>query len=143
MKLTLKRGFLGDTYTIGKLYIDGNYFCDTLEDRVRDYNKDGDLLDAGETKVYGETAIPYGTYDIVLAMSPKFGRILPRLQNVPHFDGILIHAGNSASDTLGCILVGVNDKKGWVSQSRKHEDELVTKMKIDEKVGQSLKIEVI
>jgi hypothetical protein len=129
MKLTLKRIAFKESYTIGKLYIDDAYFCDTLEDRNRDVNHDGDLNDAGEEKVYGKTAIPFGTYNVVVNMSPKFGRELPRLENVPHFDGILIHRGNTADDTLGCILVGENKVKGKVINSTPYEVELVKRCK--------------
>ena len=87
MKLLLKRIALRDTYTIGKIYIDGEYFCDTLEDKVRDLNKNG-VFDGDEKKVYGETAIPYGTYKVILSYSPKFKRILPELLDVPCFTGI-------------------------------------------------------
>lgn len=127
MKLTLKRIALKETYTIGKLYIDGTYFCDTCEDRVRDNNKDGDLNDIGEGKVYSKTAIPYGTYKVTMnVQSPKFSRratyawckgYLPRLLNVPHFEGILIHAGNTAEHSAGCILVGENKVVGQVINS--------------------------
>lgn len=104
MKLQLKRHFLGSTYTIGRLYIDGKYFCDTLEDKYRDLSK--------EDKVYGETAIPYGTYKVIVNHSPKFKKMLPRLLDVPHSKGILIHGGRNDKDTLGCILVGYNRIKG-------------------------------
>ena len=92
MKLLLKRIALRDTYTIGKIYIDGEYFCDTLEDKVRDLNKNG-VFDGDEKKVYGETAIPYGTYKVILSYSPKFKRILPELLDVPCFTGIRIQGG--------------------------------------------------
>ncbi|MFA6950967.1 MAG: DUF5675 family protein [Lentimicrobiaceae bacterium] len=118
MKLKLKRIALKENYTIGKLYIDGVYFCDTLEDKVRDLNHDGDLNDPGEAKVYGETAIPYGTYKFVLGYSPHFKCMTPRLQNVKHFEGILIHWGNFTKDTLGCILVGKNTIKGQLTESK-------------------------
>lgn len=127
MKLLLKRIALRDTYTIGKLYIDSHYFCDTLEDKVRDLNKDGDLNDVGEGKVAGQTAIPYGTYKVTMdVQSPKFSQrasyawckgYLPRLLNVPHFDGIMIHSGNTADHSSGCILVGENSVKGKVLNS--------------------------
>lgn len=127
MKLLLKRIALRDTYTIGKLYIDNHYFCDTLEDKVRDLNKDGDLNDAGEGKVAGQTAIPYGTYKVTMdVQSPKFSQrasyawckgYLPRLLNVPHFEGIMIHSGNDATHSAGCILVGENRVKGQVLNS--------------------------
>ena len=113
MKLKLERKYFKDTYTIGNLYIDGKYFCDTLEDKNRDVNKNG-KFDNGETKVYGETCIPFGTYKIVVNMSSKFKRELPRLLDVPSFEGILIHRGNTAKDSAGCILVGENKAAGKV-----------------------------
>jgi hypothetical protein len=125
MKLTLNRIYAGETYTIGKLYINGIYFCDTLEDKVRDYNKDGDLLDANETKIFGETAIPYGIYEVVLNYSPKFKKVLPRLLNVKHFEGILIHSGNTADHSHGCILLGENKQKGKVLNSKKYVQLLI------------------
>jgi hypothetical protein len=128
MKLELKRLFLGESYTIGSLSIDGKKFCDTLEDKVRDLNKNG-VFDGDEKKVYAETAIPYGTYDIVVDYSPKFKRELPRLQNVKHFEGILIHRGNTAEDSAGCILVGENKVKGKVINSTPYERELVRILK--------------
>ncbi len=117
MKLKLRRIALRDTYTIGKLYIDGKYFCDTLEDKVRDLNKNG-VFDAGEFKVYGETAIPYGTYEVKWTYSPRFKKYTPQLMNVPSFEGIRIHAGSTSQDTSGCLLVGINKVKGMVLDSR-------------------------
>lgn len=128
MKLELKRRFLGESYTIGSLSIDGKKFCDTLEDKVRDLNKNG-VFDGDEKKVYAETAIPYGTYNVVVDYSPKFKRVLPRLQNVKHFEGILIHRGNTAEDSAGCILVGENKVKGKVVNSTPYEKELVRILK--------------
>lgn len=127
MDLTLKRIALRDTYTIGRLYINGDRFCDTLEDKVRDLNKNG-WFDNGEKKIAGNTAIPYGTYEVTLKVkSPKYsqsatyasiGAYLPRLINVPHFEGILIHIGNTAADSAGCILVGENTAVGKVLNSK-------------------------
>lgn len=126
MKLLLKRIALRPTYTIGKLYINGDYCCDILEDAVRDLNHNG-RFDNGECKIYGETAIPYGTYEVTLRVkSPKFSKkpaydwckgYLPRLLNVPSFDGILIHAGNTARDSYGCLLCGENKIVGQVINS--------------------------
>lgn len=124
MKLVLERVAYRDTYIIGKLYINGIYFCDTLEDKNRDLNKDGDLNDAGEGKVFGETAIPFGVYTVVMNMSTRFKRIMPLLLNVPHFSGIRIHSGSKAEHSHGCILVGVNDKKGRLSLSKDYETKL-------------------
>ena len=120
MELLLKRVALQDTYTIGKLYVNGKYFCDTLEDKVRDLNKDG-KFDNGEVKVYGETAIPYGTYEIKITYSEHFKRNLPILLNVPSYEGVRIHKGNTAKDTLGCILLGENKKRGMVINSTQYE----------------------
>ena len=117
MKLTLKRIALRSTYTIGRLYVDGNYFCDTLEDTVRDLNNNG-KFDNGEKKVYAKTAIPYGTYEIKWTYSPRFKKYTPQLMNVPSFEGIRIHSGNSSTDTEGCLLLGENKKVGMVLNSR-------------------------
>lgn len=84
--------------TLGKLYINKEFFCSTIEDKYRDLSK--------EKKVYGETCIPFGTYKVIINMSPKYGRLMPRLLDVPHFDGILIHYGNTEQDSAGCIIVG-------------------------------------
>ena len=117
MKLKLNRIALRKTYTIGKLYIDGKYFCDTLEDTVRDTNKSG-KFDNGEKKVKGKKDIPYGTYEIKWTYSPRFKKYTPQLMNVPQFEGIRIHAGNSSTDTEGCLLLGENKKVGMVLNSR-------------------------
>ena len=148
MKLTLKRIALKPTYTIGKLYIDDNYFCDTLEDTVRDLNKDG-KFDNGEKKIKGETAIPYGTYEITTnVVSQRFknrvwakpyGGKIPRLINVPSFDGVLLHPGSSSADTSGCLLVGKNTIVGRLTDSQKTFHMLMQKIK-DQK---NLIIEII
>lgn len=117
MKLTLKRIALRTTYTIGKLYIDDVYFCDTIEDTVRDINKNG-KFDNGEKKVYAKTAIPYGTYEIKWTYSPRFKKYTPQLMNVPSFEGIRIHAGNTSADTEGCLILGENKQVGKVLNSR-------------------------
>ena len=110
MELKLNRIFLGSSATIGELYVNGEHIADTLEDRVRP---------EGE-KVYGKTAIPEGTYEMVLSYSPRFKKILPEILNVPNFTGIRIHCGNSSADSSGCILVGTWDgeKEDWVSDSK-------------------------
>ena len=95
MEIIVNRIFKASTYTIGELSVDGNYICDTLEDRVRP---------TGE-KVYGETAIPYGTYTVTLSYSNRFKKTMPEILNVPNFSGIRIHCGNSSKDTEGCLLV--------------------------------------
>lgn len=143
MKLKLKRRFFAEEYTIGTLSIDGVRFCDTLEDKNRDHNKDGDLNDPGEGKVYAKTAIPFGTYKVIVNHSPKFKRELPSLLDVPHFEGILIHRGNTAKDSAGCILVGENKVKGQVINSTQYENELVKRLKSAIKKGEEVEIEIV
>lgn len=130
MKLLLKRIAKKDTYTIGKLYIDEKFFCNTIEDKDRGLNQSMTLEQIKKIKVPNETAIPAGTYNVTLnVISPKYskrdfyyknankGRV-PRLLNVPGYEGVLIHCGNTASDSSGCILVGMNTKVGMVTDSK-------------------------
>jgi len=143
MKLLLNRVYLHEDYTIGKLFVNGEYFSDTVEDKVRDANKDGDLLDEGETKVYGKTAIPYGKYKIELSMSPKFKRMLPLILDVKHFIGIRIHKGNTAQDSHGCIIPGENKIKGGVINSTFYEIKLVDIMRRAILLGEEIEIEIL
>ena len=145
MKLKLKRIFKGDKYTIGHLYINNIYFCDTLEDKVRELPK--------EPKVYGDTAIPAGTYEIDMnTVSPKFknrawakkwGGIVPRLKNVPYFDGVLIHVGNNKDDTDGCIIVGDNQIVGGLVNSTIQFNRLMQRLVDAKKRRESITIEII
>lgn len=141
MKLLLERKYLKEDYCIGELYVNGTFFCNTLEDKVRDINKNG-TFDCGEFKISGHTAIPYGEYGVIVNYSPKFKRELPRLLNVPHFEGILIHRGNTHKDSSGCILVGENKKKGMVLNSTKYEVELVNILKRALTKGENITIEI-
>lgn len=140
MKITLKRYCLPD-YTIGKLSINGEYFCDTLEDPNRDLDKNG-VFAKGEIKVYGKTCIPFGSYKVKLEHSDHFGRILPRIKEVPSFEGILIHRGNKVEDTLGCILVGENKVKGMVIHSTPYEKKIVELISNAEDTGENITIEI-
>jgi hypothetical protein len=132
MKLELRTIAERTGYTIGRLFVDGVYFCDTLEPQVRNLSK--------AMKVPGKTAIPAGTYNVLMnVFSSRFGRQnfyltyanggkLPRLYNVPYFDGVLIHCGNTAADTEGCILVGKNKEVGKVLDSRETFKRLYSKL---------------
>ena len=102
MRMVLDRHTFTKDYTIGDLSINGSFFCNTLEDTVREIEN----IPVQKWKIYGQTAIPSGKYDVVIDYSPHFKTDLPRLLNVPGFDGIRIHAGNNQSHTEGCILVG-------------------------------------
>jgi len=138
MELNIKRIARRETYTVGRLYIDGKYFCDTLEDKDRGLRQDMPVAVIRATKRKGITAIPTGRYRITLAVqSPKFSKraiyqfcngYLPRLINVPGYDGVLIHIGNTARDTEGCLLVGRNTQVGKVLDSRKTFIELYDRL---------------
>lgn len=135
MKLRVERRFLKPDYTVGRLYVDGVFLCDTLEDRVRDLSR--------EKKVPGKTAIPAGKYEVIVNISPKFKRKLPRLLNVPGFEGILIHRGNTPEDTAGCILVGENKAKGKVLNSTPYEVRLTEMIERAQTAGESITIEIL
>lgn len=145
MNLELKRIFKGKDYTIGRLFIDGKYFCDTLEDPVRQ-------LDSADDKIYSKTAIPAGKYKISMSVvSPKYsirksynwcGGRLPRLLDVPFFEGILIHSGNTPDHTAGCILVGENKIKGQVINSMNTLKNLWVKLNVADEVGEEIWINV-
>jgi hypothetical protein len=130
MKLQLKRIFKGTSYTIGKLYVDGVYFCDTIEDVVRKLppicpNTPRGIACGCKEKVYAQTAIPAGTYKVTMEYSPRFKRKLPYLHNVHHFLGILMHSGNDQGHSAGCIIVGRNKVKGKVLESKATLDALL------------------
>ena len=140
MKLTVKRIARKPTYTIGKLYIDGVYFCDTVEDTDRGLFQGQSLDLIKKIKIPNKTAIPTGIYKLTLnVISPKYskkaiyqeickGRV-PRLLDVPGYDGVLIHIGNSADDSSGCILVGQNKVVGKVINSTETFRKLYNKIK--------------
>ena len=138
MELDIKRIARRENYTVGRLYIDGKYFCDTLEDKDRGLRQDMPVAVIRATKRKGITAIPTGRYRVTLAVqSPKFSKraiyqfcngYLPRLINVPGYDGVLIHIGNTARDTEGCLLVGRDTQVGKVLDSRKTFIELYDRL---------------
>lgn len=135
MKLRVERLWKKPAYTVGRLFVDGRLFCNTLEDTVRDLSD--------EKKIYGKTAIPYGEYKVIYNWSPKFGRNLPRLLNVPAFEGILIHPGNTADDSAGCILVGRNTEVGRLTESRYTSDKLNVLIEDAQRRGESITIEIV
>lgn len=128
LKITVKRKILNECDTIGDLYVSYpedpetlEFVCNTLEDKVR--NKKGTKKE-DFVKVYGETAIPYGTYRVVITYSNAFQKKLPEILNVPLYEGIRIHAGNTKDSTFGCILLGDNPKisqtESWIYNSQKN-----------------------
>lgn len=153
MKLKLHRKYLKENYTIGHLYemVNGveRFICDVIEDKVRDLSQ--------EPKVYGETAIPYGTYEITLdVISPKFSKYpfyqehcngrVPRLLNVPHFSGILIHCAegaNGAKLVQGCIGVGLNTIIGSLTESKEMFIKVYTLLKEAKAKGERIWIQIV
>ena len=130
MLITIDRAWKKDGYTISRLYVNGELFgCNTLEDTDRGLRQDMHLEEIKKKKAYGQTAIPRGSYECVYTYSNRFKKMLPLLLNVKGFEGIRIHSGNSVKDTEGCILVGLNLKKGMVLNSREWTNKLVSKMK--------------
>ena len=127
LELHLKRAYCGERYTIGHITIEDDPFkCDSIERPVRDKNRNG-KFDNGEKKIKGDTAIPFGRYEITMrVISPAYSKKktfawtegrMPRLLDVPEFDGVLIHTGNTEKDSSGCIIVGENKVKGHVINS--------------------------
>lgn len=136
MKIELRRIYNCKQYCIGKLYVDGKWVCDTIEDYDRGLSQEMSLADISRIKVYRQTAIPVGTYKVTMnVQSPKFAQkpyyktfcdgYLPRILNVPGFDGILIHCGVSADSSAGCLIVGYNTIKGRVTNSRQAWEKLM------------------
>ena len=134
MNIELNRITRKLSYTIGRLFVDGKYFCDTLEDRCRDLDK--------EKKVMNETAIPEGTYEVIVNVSARFKRKPPLLLDVPHFSGIRIHRGNTDKDTSGCILVGENKQPGRVINSTLYELRLTEMVEKAMLTGEKITIRV-
>lgn len=129
LELLVDRKYKKETYTIGNLYVDGEWFCNTLEDKDRGLKSSMPLDEIERLKIYAETAIPAGRYVVKMdVVSPKYNRVkwykdnfggrMPRLENVKGFSGVLIHSGTTAVDSAGCIIVGLNKKKGNVLESR-------------------------
>lgn len=130
MKLLLARDHSTEKSTPGLLLVDGARECFTLEDVVRD------------VKIPKETAIPAGTYDVIFTKSVRFGKVLPLLLNVPGFDGVRIHSGNTDADTEGCILVGDKPMKDFLGASKVALDRLLAKMFAAIARGEAITIEV-
>lgn len=134
-KLRLERIFSNSTYTIGKLYLNDKYICDTIEDTDRKLSSNMAVDEIKKIKVQNKTAIPYGTYKVAMdVVSPSYSKVdyyvknygakMPRLLNVKGFEGVLIHPGNTEKDSAGCIIVGSNKVKGKVINSRAIFDKL-------------------
>lgn len=130
MQVTLWRKYRKPEYTIGRLYIDGVFFCNTLEDTDRGLMQYQNIAEIISAKIKGATAIPAGDYKIARQYSPRFKRVMVSILNVKGFSGVRIHAGNSAGDTEGCVLLGDNTIKGRLTNSRTRVTAFETKLQI-------------
>ena len=135
MKLRVERGLSGTSSTIGKLYVDGVFFAYTLEDI------DSHLEDGGK-KINGETAIPRGSYKVIIDFSNRFQKKMMHVLNVTGFEGIRIHAGNTDKDTEGCILLGKVRSDNAVFNSREAVNALFEKVRAALDAGQEVNLEV-
>lgn len=135
MELKIVRNKLNKEFTEGKLYINGAYFCDTLEDKDRGLLQSMSVDTIKTIKVYKETCIPYGKYKVILSMSKRFGKVMPELLDVKGFIGIRIHSGNTIYDTEGCILVGNKSSDGVIANSRKTFNALMNILKIQTSIN--------
>jgi len=135
MRLVLVREASKNGATLGKLAVDGVFFCDTLEDEDR-------KLEAGGEKIKAKTAIPRGSYKVIIDMSARFKKPLPHILNVPQFEGVRIHSGNTKEDTEGCILVGQR-APGRVNNSRVTFERLMLKLDGAYDVGATITLEVM
>lgn len=143
MRILLQRHALKAGYTIGRMEINGRYFCDTLEDTDRGLRESMTEAEIAALKVKGATAIPTGTYRIDMqTRSPRFGRVLPRLISVKGYAGVLIHSGNTAADTEGCILVGENRERGKVLNSRATLERLLVFLRAAQAEGEKIELTV-
>jgi len=143
MRILLQRHALKAGYTIGRMEINGRYFCDTLEDTDRGLRESMTEDEIAALKVKGATAIPTGTYRIDMqTRSPRFGRVLPRLVSVKGYAGVLIHSGNTADDTEGCILVGENRERGKVLNSRATLERLLVFLRAAQADGEEIELTI-
>ena len=152
MEIKVKRIARKEAYTIGKMYVAGTYVCVTLEDKDRGLTSNMSVAQICGVKIKGETAIPTGRYLVDMkTVSPRFGGRaqyqfckgrLPRLCNTPGFQGVLIHCGNSAKDTDGCILVGLNKAVGQVLNSTAAFPKLYPIMKAADERGERIWITI-
>ncbi len=139
MLIEVKRGPSADGCTLGKMFVDGAFECFTLEDVVREVPGQP----VAQWKVPNQTAIPMGTYQVIVNHSAHFGKDLPLLVNVPGFDGVRIHSGNTAADTEGCILVGETEGASQISSSRAAFGALFPKIQAALAGGETVQITIL
>lgn len=143
MEIQVNRIARKDGYTIGRMSLNGVYFCDTLEDTDRGLNAAMSVDEILSKKRKGITAIPTGKYDVILTFSPRFKRALPLLLSVKGYEGVRVHAGNTNKDTEGCLLVGENKIKGQVINSRATLEKLMSVLLECEKRKEKISITIV
>ena len=131
MEIVIWRKYRKAEYTIGRMYIDGVFFCNTLEDTDRGLMQSMSPGEIMQKKIAGRTAIPIGDYKIQRTYSPRFKRLMPAILNVKGFTGVRIHAGNTANDTEGCPLVGDNTITGKLTNSRARYNKFDTMLQVE------------
>ena len=142
MEIVLTRDIHSASSTTGKMVVDGVFECFTLEDLDRGLKSSMSLDELKKLKVYGKTAIPTGRYEVTTSFSGIFQKEMPLLKNVPDYDEVRIHPGNSDKDTLGCILVGEARSVDWVSNSRAAFARFFPKMKAALEAGEKVFITI-
>ena len=141
-KIVVERKYYKENYTIGNMFLEGEWFCNTLEDKDRGLNQSLSLSQNKKLKVYGKTAIPKGVYEVTVVFWAKHRINVPLLHDVPAFTGILIHNGVNQNSTLGCILVGLNTIKGQLTSGKKYMNELTNRIQAALNAGKKVMIEV-
>lgn len=142
MEIKVIRKYFKETYTIGKMFIEGNMFCEVLEDRDRGLSDDMSLSQIKKIKIYSKTAIPYGRYEVKSYFWPKYRKVYPWLQNVKGFTGILCHQGRTADHSSGCLLLGENKIKGGLINGEKYVRKLTEMVQACEKRGEKVYITI-
>lgn len=138
MEITLDRAWKKDGYTISRLFINGERICEALEDTDRGLKQSMSLAEVKKLKIYGKTAIPSGRYKVVMSYSPKFKKVLPEVLDIVGYSNVRIHAGNTAKDTLGCVLPGLNVRKGAVLYSTKWTNVIISEISSAIKRGEEV-----
>jgi hypothetical protein len=142
MEIKVIRKYKKDTYCIGEMLVNGEHFCNTLEDKDRGLSSDMTLSQIKKIKIYAKTAIPYGTYNVTVYFWPKYRKNYPLLHDVKGFTGILVHCGRTANDSAGCILVGENKIKGGLVNGEKYIRKLTTMCEDAIKLGEKVTITI-
>lgn len=153
MKINLKRIYTNNKYTIGHLYVDGTYICDSIEDADRGLKDSMTLEEIRAKKIKDKTAIPTGNYKVTMnVISPKFskkkyykdfcGGRLPRIVGVKGFDGVLIHRGTDENSSSGCLIVGYNKEKGKVLNSKQAFEKLYKMLDSANRNGEKIDIKI-